>query len=201
MHWASDSRNLVSASQDGKLIVWDSYSTNKVREEEVRSLEITWLYSGSRHSIKKFLGDDLCLRPQWDLRGLRVRLRCFLNWLDWLWCSGVSTISVQFTIWILARGTPECPGSWPATPATSPAAGSSTTVRSSPPAGTWPALCGTWRLASRSRSTSATRETSCPSASVRTREPSSRGRVTPQPRWVWVIFLADDNYCIAIKMP
>ena len=32
MHWASDSRNLVSASQDGKLIVWDSYSTNKVSQ-------------------------------------------------------------------------------------------------------------------------------------------------------------------------
>lgn len=31
MHWATDSRNLVSASQDGKLIVWDSYTTNKVR--------------------------------------------------------------------------------------------------------------------------------------------------------------------------
>ena len=31
MHWASDSRNLVSASQDGKLIVWDSYTTNKVK--------------------------------------------------------------------------------------------------------------------------------------------------------------------------
>ena len=31
MHWGADSRNLVSASQDGKLIVWDSYSTNKVR--------------------------------------------------------------------------------------------------------------------------------------------------------------------------
>lgn len=30
MHWATDSRNLVSASQDGKLIVWDSYTTNKV---------------------------------------------------------------------------------------------------------------------------------------------------------------------------
>ena len=41
MHWASDSRNLVSASQDGKLIVWDSYSTNKVSEEEARSLETT----------------------------------------------------------------------------------------------------------------------------------------------------------------
>lgn len=31
MHWGSDSRNLVSASQDGKLIVWDSHTTNKVR--------------------------------------------------------------------------------------------------------------------------------------------------------------------------
>ena len=39
MHWASDSRNLVSASQDGKLIVWDSYSTNKVSEEEERRPE------------------------------------------------------------------------------------------------------------------------------------------------------------------
>ena len=39
MHWASDSRNLVSASQDGKLIVWDSYSTNKVSEGEGRRPE------------------------------------------------------------------------------------------------------------------------------------------------------------------
>jgi guanine nucleotide-binding protein G(I)/G(S)/G(T) subunit beta-1 len=30
MHWASDKRHLVSASQDGKLIVWDAFSTNKV---------------------------------------------------------------------------------------------------------------------------------------------------------------------------
>lgn len=30
MHWGCDSRNLVSASQDGKLIVWDSHTTNKV---------------------------------------------------------------------------------------------------------------------------------------------------------------------------
>ena len=28
--FSSSSRNLVSASQDGKLIVWDSYTTNKV---------------------------------------------------------------------------------------------------------------------------------------------------------------------------
>jgi len=37
MHWASDSRNLVSASQDGKLIVWDSYTTNKVHAIPLRS--------------------------------------------------------------------------------------------------------------------------------------------------------------------
>nr|XP_023498824.1 guanine nucleotide-binding protein G(I)/G(S)/G(T) subunit beta-3 isoform X3 [Equus caballus] len=30
MHWATDSKLLVSASQDGKLIVWDTYTTNKV---------------------------------------------------------------------------------------------------------------------------------------------------------------------------
>ena len=65
MHWASDSRNLVSASQDGKLIVWDSYSTNKVRRT-VSSTEVEIfikLRAGSRHSITEFLGDDLCLRP------------------------------------------------------------------------------------------------------------------------------------------
>ena len=39
MHWASDSRDLVSASQDGKLIVWDSYSTNKVSGEGRRRPE------------------------------------------------------------------------------------------------------------------------------------------------------------------
>jgi WD40 repeat protein len=31
LHWATDSQHLVSASQDGKLLVWDTYSGNKVR--------------------------------------------------------------------------------------------------------------------------------------------------------------------------
>ena len=31
MHWSGDSQHLVSASQDGKLIVWDAYSSAKVR--------------------------------------------------------------------------------------------------------------------------------------------------------------------------
>ena len=29
MHWASDSVQLVSASQDGKLIIWNGFTTNK----------------------------------------------------------------------------------------------------------------------------------------------------------------------------
>lgn len=38
MHWSRDSRNLVSASQDGKLIVWDGYTTNKVRVDNFQYL-------------------------------------------------------------------------------------------------------------------------------------------------------------------
>lgn len=37
MHWAADKRHLVSASQDGKLIVWDSYSANKLHAIPLRS--------------------------------------------------------------------------------------------------------------------------------------------------------------------
>jgi guanine nucleotide-binding protein G(I)/G(S)/G(T) subunit beta-1 len=37
MNWASDKKHLVSASQDGKLIVWDAYTTNKVYAIPLRS--------------------------------------------------------------------------------------------------------------------------------------------------------------------
>ena len=37
MHWASDSQTLVSASQDGKLIIWNAYTTNKVQAIPLRS--------------------------------------------------------------------------------------------------------------------------------------------------------------------
>jgi len=37
MHWAGDSQTLVSASQDGKLIIWDAYTTNKVQAVPLRS--------------------------------------------------------------------------------------------------------------------------------------------------------------------
>uniref|UniRef100_A0A8D2CM96 G protein subunit beta 5 n=1 Tax=Sciurus vulgaris TaxID=55149 RepID=A0A8D2CM96_SCIVU len=31
MDWCKDKRRIVSSSQDGKVIVWDSFTTNKVR--------------------------------------------------------------------------------------------------------------------------------------------------------------------------
>ena len=42
MHWANNSHDLVSASQDGKLIVWNAYSTNKVQAIPLRS---SWVMS------------------------------------------------------------------------------------------------------------------------------------------------------------
>ena len=37
MHWAPDSQQLVSASQDGKLIIWNALTTNKVQAIPLRS--------------------------------------------------------------------------------------------------------------------------------------------------------------------
>jgi len=36
-HWAEDNRHLVSASQDGKLIIWNAFTTNKVHAIPLRS--------------------------------------------------------------------------------------------------------------------------------------------------------------------
>merc|ERR1719319_104205 len=86
MHWGAESRNLVSASQDGKLIVWDSYSTNKVHAIPLRRVEEPSFsftrrqadslgqllhQQGTRDPPALLLGDDLCIRPQWSIRRLR----------------------------------------------------------------------------------------------------------------------------------
>jgi len=61
MHWACDSRSLVSASQDGKLIVWDSYSTNKVHAIPLRS---SWVMTCSYAPTGNFVAcgglDNIC---------------------------------------------------------------------------------------------------------------------------------------------
>jgi len=61
MHWANDSRNLVSASQDGKLIVWDSYSTNKVHAIPLRSSWVmTCAYAPSGSYVACGGLDNIC---------------------------------------------------------------------------------------------------------------------------------------------
>lgn len=61
MHWATDSRNLVSASQDGKLIVWDGYTTNKIHAIPLRSSWVmTCAYAPSGNFVACGGLDNIC---------------------------------------------------------------------------------------------------------------------------------------------
>lgn len=61
MHWAADSRNLVSASQDGKLLVWDSYTTNKIHAIPLRSSWVmTCAYAPSGSYVACGGLDNIC---------------------------------------------------------------------------------------------------------------------------------------------
>jgi len=61
MHWATDKRHLVSASQDGKLIVWDAYTTNKVHAIPLRSSWVmTCAYAPSGNLVACGGLDNIC---------------------------------------------------------------------------------------------------------------------------------------------
>lgn len=61
MHWATDKRHLVSASQDGKLIVWDAYTTNKVHAIPLRSSWVmTCAYAPSGNWVACGGLDNIC---------------------------------------------------------------------------------------------------------------------------------------------
>lgn len=61
MDWATDSRHLVSASQDGKLIVWDAYTANKVHAIPLRSSWVmTCTYAPSGNFVACGGLDNLC---------------------------------------------------------------------------------------------------------------------------------------------
>ncbi|XDB60379.1 hypothetical protein AB1E18_013753 [Capra hircus] len=61
MHWATDSRLLVSASQDGKLIIWDSYTTNKVHAIPLcSSWVMTCAYAPSGNYVACGGLDNIC---------------------------------------------------------------------------------------------------------------------------------------------
>ncbi|OAJ45038.1 guanine nucleotide-binding protein subunit beta [Batrachochytrium dendrobatidis JEL423] len=61
MHWGSDKRHLVSASQDGKLIVWDAFTTNKVHAIPLRSSWVmTCAYAPSGNYVACGGLDNIC---------------------------------------------------------------------------------------------------------------------------------------------
>jgi len=61
LHWGMDSRHLVSASQDGKLIIWNGFTTNKVHAIPLRSSWVmTCAYSPSGTMVACGGLDNLC---------------------------------------------------------------------------------------------------------------------------------------------
>lgn len=61
LHWANDNRHLVSASQDGKLIIWNGFTTNKVHAIPLRSSWVmTCAYSPSGNLAACGGLDNLC---------------------------------------------------------------------------------------------------------------------------------------------
>jgi len=61
MEWAKDSRHLVSASQDGKLIIWNGFTTNKEQSIALRS---SWVMTCSYSPGGEFVAcgglDNVC---------------------------------------------------------------------------------------------------------------------------------------------
>jgi len=61
LNWSMDNRHLVSASQDGKLIIWNAFTTNKVHAIPLRSSWVmTCAYSHSGNFVACGGLDNLC---------------------------------------------------------------------------------------------------------------------------------------------
>ncbi|KAK2874681.1 hypothetical protein Q8A67_021834 [Cirrhinus molitorella] len=75
MHWGTDSRLLVSASQDGKLIIWDGYTTNKMHAIPLRSSWVmTCAYAPSGNYVACGGLDNICSTYSLKTREGNVRV-------------------------------------------------------------------------------------------------------------------------------
>jgi hypothetical protein len=89
--FSSSSRNLVSASQDGKLIVWDSYTTNKVRRADSLSISSARI----RHiDYSRFTLSHFVHHGSWPVRMLHLEISLL---------AAVLTTYVQFIRWKHAK--------------------------------------------------------------------------------------------------
>ncbi|XP_049849489.1 guanine nucleotide-binding protein subunit beta-like [Schistocerca gregaria] len=74
MQWAEDKACLVSASQDGKLLIWDSVTTNKLNAIPLRSSWVTTCAYGPGETFVACGGlDNIC--SIYNLRGREVPIR------------------------------------------------------------------------------------------------------------------------------
>jgi len=74
MHWSEDRSRLVSASQDGKLLVWDGLSTNKLHAIPLRSSWVmTVAYAPSGNFVACGGLDNIC--SVYNLRSKDVPIR------------------------------------------------------------------------------------------------------------------------------
>ncbi|RXM97417.1 Guanine nucleotide-binding protein G(I)/G(S)/G(T) subunit beta-3, partial [Acipenser ruthenus] len=80
LHWSTDSRLMVSASQDGKLIVWDTYTTNKVNAIPLRSSWVmTCAYAPSGNFVACGGLDNMCSIYNLKTRDGNVKVSRELN--------------------------------------------------------------------------------------------------------------------------
>jgi len=115
MHWSEDKTRLVSGSQDGKLLVWDGLTTNKLNAIPLRSSWVmTCAYSPSGNFVACGGLDNICsvynlkssdqpIRPCRELTSHTGYLSCcrFLNDRQILTSSGDMTC----ILWDLEAGT------------------------------------------------------------------------------------------------
>jgi len=80
MHWSEDKTHLVSASQDGKLLVWDGLTTNKVHAIPLRSSWVmTCAYSPSGGFVACGGLDNICSVYNLRSRDIPIRVIRELN--------------------------------------------------------------------------------------------------------------------------
>jgi len=80
MHWSEDKIHLVSASQDGKLVVWDARTTNKIHAIPLRSSWVmTCAYSPSGGFVACGGLDNICSVYNLKSREVPIRVSRELN--------------------------------------------------------------------------------------------------------------------------
>ncbi|KAI9276415.1 WD40-repeat-containing domain protein [Sporodiniella umbellata] len=112
LHWSMDKTHMASASQDGKLLIWNAYTAHKV---DVISLKSSWVMTCAYSPSGKYVAsgglDNMCSiyclndleRPKKELMGHTGYVSCcrFLNDQHILTSSG----DTHCMLWDIERGT------------------------------------------------------------------------------------------------